>query len=89
MFEFSKLRSEKANCKYQPTEWWFPEYPPTKINGANTVKAKKICSTCSMREECLAYGQATHSYGIWGGFTLTAGHVGRRIKRKPIQGETK
>jgi|LauGreDrversion4_2_1035121.scaffolds.fasta_scaffold1172334_2 hypothetical protein len=88
MFDFALVDFAKANCKEQPTTWWFPEYPPTKINGATTVMAKKICSTCVIKEECLAYGQATFSYGIWGGFTLTAGHVGRRIKRKPTQGET-
>ena len=85
MFDFALIDFAKANCKEQPTEWWFPEYPPTSTNAGNTRKAKQICSTCHIKHECLAYGQSTLSYGIWGGFTLTAGNIGRKSNKQKME----
>jgi hypothetical protein len=45
-------------------------------------QAKAICSECVMKDECLAYGKATNSYGIWGGITLTNGKADYRKNRK-------
>lgn len=36
----------------------------------DTSAALRICSTCPVREECLAYAlEARERYGIWGGTT--------------------
>ena len=47
-----------------PHSWFFTE-------GAGyskpTLAAKRICATCPVAEECLLYGNATRSVGIWGG----------------------
>jgi hypothetical protein len=43
-------------------------------------QAKAICSECTMKDECLAYGKATNSWGIWGGVTLTNGKLDPRRK---------
>jgi hypothetical protein len=62
--------------------WWFPEWPPTKQKMKEWKQAKAICSECSMKVECLAYGKATNSWGIWGGITLTNGKADYRKNRK-------
>ena len=82
MFEPVAIDFTKAKCKSQPTVWWFPEWPPTKQKMKEWEKAKAICSECNMKVECLAYGKATHSYGIWGGVTLTNGIADYRKNRK-------
>jgi hypothetical protein len=81
MFEFQDIDFDNANCKDHPTEWWFPEFPPTRQKTKQWKQAKAICAECSIKDECLAFGKATHSYGIWGGITLTRGIADYR-KRK-------
>jgi hypothetical protein len=74
----------KANCKNQPTKWWFPEWPMTKQLITTSNQAKKVCSTCSIKQKCLEYGIATNSFGIWGGINLYEGKTEYR-KYKPKQ----
>ena len=68
-------------------DWWFPELP-TGAPSDETIKAiaeqtnyaLKLCSSCPVKEECLAEGMKTETfrngsiagwgnlpYGIWGG----------------------
>ena len=49
--------------------------PFVSIKDSEAVKRnKKICSECSVREECLSYGYSTRSEGMWGGkFTADPG----------------
>jgi hypothetical protein len=55
--------------------------------GAKGVKlAKDFCVTCPLVATCLAYGQKTHSTGVWGGEELVEGHIltnGRRPPGRP------
>jgi hypothetical protein len=82
MFSPTEIDFTTAKCKSQPTIWWFPEWPPTKQKMKEWKQAKAICSECNMTVECLAYGKATNSYGIWGGVTLTNGKADYRKNRK-------
>jgi len=82
MFEPVAVDFTKANCKDQPTIWWFPEWPPTREKTRQWKQAKAICSECDMKKECLAYGQSTYSYGIWGGVTLQNGRIDKRKKEQ-------
>jgi len=52
------------------------------------AKAKKICATCPVREECLEFG-LTEPIGIWGGLTPKERRIVKRQrgmgrKLKPI-----
>jgi hypothetical protein len=76
----------KANCKNQPTKWWFPVWPMNKQAIVTTKKAKEICKTCSIKKKCFDYGVATQSFGIWGGVTLYDGKTQyRKSKQKQKQ----
>lgn len=57
---------DSAACKGLPTAWWYPERPPTGETIANMRKAKKICATCPVQNECMQDGR-DEIYGIWGG----------------------
>jgi hypothetical protein len=81
MFSPIEIDFTDANCKHHPTVWWFPEFPPNKEKTKQWKKAKAICAECSMKEECLAYGKATHSFGIWGGVILNYGKADYRKKK--------
>jgi len=58
---------EGASCSGVETDYYFPEQ--NKISQEN-VLAKKICSTCVWKTECLTYALHYKVFGIWGGTTL-------------------
>ncbi len=64
--------ADRAECRGQPTYWWFPDEHRTNV--AENNKAKKICQLCPVIAECLEYAMSyPHDYvslpGIWGGLT--------------------
>ena len=65
---------EGGACKGKPTHWWFPEFFRTqKAHEKRSVlnvadHAKRICSKCPIRAECLDYSLKHEPWGIWGGF---------------------
>ncbi|MDO5633868.1 MAG: WhiB family transcriptional regulator [Micrococcus sp.] len=53
-----------ALCAQTDPEAFFPE------KGGSTRDAKKICSACTVRSECLDYAMANDErFGIWGGLS--------------------
>ena len=55
---------EDALCAQTDPEAFFPE------KGGSTRDAKKICSQCNVRSECLEYAlKNDERFGIWGGLT--------------------
>ncbi|NCX05407.1 MAG: WhiB family transcriptional regulator [Actinobacteria bacterium] len=87
-FTFDVAKAEyatKGSCLGHPHHMWFPELGDP---GNGAVEAKKICSTCPVKVECLEYGIDTKSYGIWGGITLRNGIPNRKRGRKPNANKT-
>ena len=87
-FVFDAAKAEYAvrgSCLGHPHNLWFPELGDP---GNGAVQAKKICSTCKVKTECLEYGIDTKSYGIWGGITLRNGIPNRKRGRKPNANKT-
>ncbi|MFE4834474.1 WhiB family transcriptional regulator [Arthrobacter sp. NPDC056691] len=55
---------EDALCAQVDPELFFPE------KGQPSRDAKKICSTCDVREQCLQWAMtANQRHGVWGGLT--------------------
>ena len=53
-----------ALCAQTDPEAFFPE------KGGSTRDAKKICTTCEVKAECLEYALANdEGFGIWGGLS--------------------
>jgi WhiB family redox-sensing transcriptional regulator len=64
---------DRALCAQTDPEAFFPE------KGGSTREAKKICSSCPVRSECLSYALAhDERFGIWGGLSE---RERRRLKR--------
>jgi len=65
---------ERALCSQTDPEAFFPE------KGGSTREAKRICSRCEVKSECLesAIG-ADEKFGIWGGLSE---RERRRLKRR-------
>ncbi|MEY3019155.1 MAG: putative transcriptional regulator, WhiB family [Actinomycetota bacterium] len=62
-----------ARCLDADPEAFFPE------KGGSTREAKRICSACPVRDECLEYALANDErFGIWGGLSE---RERRRVKR--------
>ena len=67
---------DRALCAQTDPEAFFPE------KGGSTREAKKICTGCEVKAECLEYALANDErFGIWGGLSE---RERRRIKREAI-----
>ena len=65
-----------ALCAQTDPEAFFPE------KGGSTREAKKICTGCEVKAECLEYALANDErFGIWGGLSE---RERRRIKRDAV-----
>ncbi len=65
---------ERALCAQTDPEAFFPE------KGGSTREAKRICTGCEVRAECLEYALAQDErFGIWGGLSE---RERRRLKRR-------
>jgi WhiB family transcriptional regulator, redox-sensing transcriptional regulator len=65
---------ERALCAQTDPEAFFPE------KGGSTREAKKICTGCEVRAECLTYALGhDERFGIWGGLSE---RERRRLKRR-------
>ena len=67
---------DRALCAQTDPEAFFPE------KGGPTREAKKICTGCEVKAECLEYALANDErFGIWGGLSE---RERRRIKREAV-----
>lgn len=67
---------ERALCAQTDPEAFFPE------KGGSTREAKRICSGCDVRAECLDYALAhDERFGIWGGLSE---RERRRLRRPAV-----
>ena len=67
---------ERALCAETDPEAFFPE------KGGSTREAKKICTGCEVKAECLEYALSNDErFGIWGGLSE---RERRRVKREAI-----
>jgi len=67
---------ERALCAQTDPEAFFPE------KGGSTREAKRICTGCEVRVECLDYALAhDERFGIWGGLSE---RERRRLKRRVV-----
>ena len=67
---------DRALCAQTDPEAFFPE------TGGSTREAKKICTGCEVKAECLEYALANDErFGIWGGLSE---RERRRIKREAV-----
>jgi len=48
-------------CRNYPTKLWY------QYDTAKDRTAKRICSACPVRSECLQYSLENHETGVWGG----------------------
>ena len=67
---------ERALCAQTDPEAFFPE------KGGSTREAKKVCTQCEVRGECLDYALAhDERFGIWGGLSE---RERRKLKRRVV-----
>ncbi|MFV0425926.1 MAG: WhiB family transcriptional regulator [Beutenbergiaceae bacterium] len=67
---------ERALCAQTDPEAFFPE------KGGSTREAKRVCSSCEVRAECLEYALMNDErFGIWGGLSE---RERRKLKRRAI-----
>ena len=65
---------ERALCAQTDPESFFPE------KGGSTRDAKRICTSCDVRGECLEYAlNNDERFGIWGGLSE---RERRKLKRR-------
>ena len=67
-----------AVCASADPEEWFPE------KGANSRKAKNICRTCPVIDECLQFALDNNEKGIWGGTSTRERATLRRLQSREV-----
>jgi WhiB family redox-sensing transcriptional regulator len=68
-----------ALCAETDPEAFFPE------KGGSTREAKRVCSGCAVRAECLEYALANDErFGIWGGLSERERRRVRLARRMPL-----
>ena len=67
---------ERALCAQTDPEEFYPE------KGGSTREAKKVCLTCEVRDECLAWAlENDERHGIWGGLSE---RERRKLKKRAV-----
>ena len=67
---------ERALCAQTDPEAFFPE------KGGSTREAKRVCTGCEVRAECLEYAlEHDERFGIWGGLSE---RERRKLKRRVV-----
>jgi WhiB family redox-sensing transcriptional regulator len=67
---------DRALCAQTDPEAFFPE------KGGSTREAKRVCTSCDVRAECLEYALANDErFGIWGGLSE---RERRKLKRRAV-----
>ena len=67
---------DRALCAQTDPEAFFPE------KGGSTREAKKVCTRCEVRAECLEYALAhDERFGIWGGLSE---RERRKVKKRVV-----
>lgn len=67
---------ERALCAQTDPEAFFPE------KGGSTREAKRVCTGCDVRSECLDYAlENDERFGIWGGLSE---RERRKLKRRAV-----
>ena len=68
-----------ALCAETDPEAFFPE------KGGSTREAKRVCSGCAVRNDCLEYALANDErFGIWGGLSERERRRVRLARRMPL-----
>ena len=69
---------ELGSCREHATSLFFP-IGQTGDAEAKIARAKKVCQTCAVSEQCLEFAITTNQeYGIWGGHDEEERRVVRR-----------
>lgn len=62
-----------AACANKPMHWFFghdEDSQRPKLNIAELERARKVCFSCPVQEECLSWALEHHEeFGVWGGTT--------------------
>ncbi|WP_043499921.1 WhiB family transcriptional regulator [Georgenia sp. SUBG003] len=67
---------DHALCAQTDPEAFFPE------KGGSTREAKRVCTSCEVRAECLEYAlENDERFGIWGGLSE---RERRKLKRRAV-----
>jgi len=71
---FLPFDSSKSACREHGVRVFYPIVEKPTMSSrmrALILEAKKICSTCEVKEPCLKYALENESHGIWGGLSET------------------
>lgn len=74
---------DRAKCQNSKPDFFFEEFRPSAVKAA-----KKFCSDCAVRFECLDHALLNGEVGIWGGTTTNQRAKITRAKRKEAKKAT-
>jgi len=60
---------DKAACKGKQDLFYGPDNERTRAKGIREAKAKLVCFTCPVLDQCQDHAMNNPEYGVWGGMT--------------------
>jgi len=74
--------SKFAKCRGGDIEHWFADITSGREARIAILEAKKVCTMCIVRNQCLEYAvNNKEEYGVWGGLTARERGYGRSARR--------
>lgn len=72
----------EGDCKGMPTNWWFPDHGISYQDTQILERARAVCNTCGVKEECLNFAlEFPNLQGMWGGMSPKQRQNERRRRR--------
>jgi WhiB family redox-sensing transcriptional regulator len=75
---------ELAACKGRTTLFFAPKAERPQARARREAKAAKLCSICSVYDECRSFARTNREYGYWGGESEEDRHLAGFTVSAPI-----
>lgn len=75
--------ASRGNCVGRAELFFTPDDSPKRLDRRNEKRAKLLCATCPVQEECRRHAlHHRERYGVWGGLTSSERHrIARSLTR--------
>jgi len=75
---------DAAACKGHTPLFFPPKAERPQARGRRENKARRICQSCPVLEDCRSYARANHEYGFWAGESEEDRHLAGFTVSAPI-----
>ncbi len=75
---------EEANCKGHTSLFFPPKAERPQARARREARARRLCMSCSVLDECRSFARNNHEYGFWAGESEEDRHLAGFTVSAPI-----